>query len=72
MKDGCLWNSFVMVGHVQAFLELIRRAIPRLVEMFESIRSSLLNEAERTTLSQLYSDIRASSFSHDVLSLQPN
>jgi mannose-1-phosphate guanylyltransferase len=72
MERGCLWNSFVMVGHVHAFLSLIRRALPRLVELFESIRSSLFTASERTALYDLYSGIGATSFSQDVLSGQPN
>jgi mannose-1-phosphate guanylyltransferase len=72
MERGCLWNSFVMVGHVQAFLNLIRRALPGLVETFESIRTSLYTASERMALSELYSRIRATSFSEDVLSVQPN
>ncbi len=72
MERGCLWNSFVMVGYVHAFLNLIRRAIPGLVELFESIRSSLFTAAEGTALCELYSGIGATSFSQDVLSAQPN
>src|SRR5665213_450518 len=69
MERGCLWNSFVMVGHVRAFLNLIRRALPTLVDLFESIRSSLFTAAERTALCEVYSGIGATSFSQDVLSL---
>jgi len=72
MDRGCLWNSFVMVGHVDAFLNLVRHALPRLLEAFESIRSSLFTAYERTALSELYSSIGATSFSQDVLSVQPN
>ena len=72
MERGCLWNSFVMVGHVHAFLSLIRRALPRLVEAFESIRSSLFTASERTAVCDLYSGIGATGFSQDVLSGQPN
>ena len=71
IEIGCLWNSFVMVGHVDAFLKLIGQALPRLVEAFESIRSSLFEE-ERTALCELYSSICAISFSQDILSIQPN
>ena len=72
MERGCLWNSFVMVGHVHAFLSLIRHALPRLAEAFESIRPSFSTASERAALCDLYSDIRAASFSRDVLSAQPN
>jgi mannose-1-phosphate guanylyltransferase len=72
MERGCLWNSFVMVGCIHAFLDLIRRALPSLVELFESIRSSLFTAAERRALRDLYSGICTTSFSHDVLAAQPN
>jgi mannose-1-phosphate guanylyltransferase len=72
IKRGCMWNSFVMVGHVHTFLNLIRHALPHLVEAFESIRPSLFRVSERTALCELDSGIRATSFSQDVLSAQPN
>jgi mannose-1-phosphate guanylyltransferase len=72
MERGCLWNSFVMVGYVRAFLKLIRSALPSLVEAFESIRSSLFTACERAALCELYSGIGATSFSHDVLAVRPN
>jgi mannose-1-phosphate guanylyltransferase len=72
MERGCLWNSFVMVGYVHAFLNLIRHSLPGLVEAFESIRSSLFTAYEREALCELYSGIRSTSFSQDVLAAQPN
>src|SRR5581483_9154375 len=35
MRRGCLWNSFVMVGRVSAFLAVIRRALPDLLTSFD-------------------------------------
>jgi mannose-1-phosphate guanylyltransferase len=72
MDRGCLWNSFIMVGHVHTFLNLIRHALPSLFQSFESIRSSFFTEHERTALCDLYSGIRSTSFSEDVLSVLPN
>ena len=70
-ERGCFWNSFVMVGRVDAFLSLIRRALPSLFAPFESIRSSLFTAKEPAALLELYSGIRASSFSSDVLAAHP-
>jgi mannose-1-phosphate guanylyltransferase len=70
MERGCLWNSFVMVGHIHAFLNLLTHALPDLVEAFESMRSSFLTGRERPALGELYSRIRSTSFSEDVLSMQ--
>jgi mannose-1-phosphate guanylyltransferase len=71
MERGCLWNSFVMFGRVDSFLSLISRALPDLYESFESIRSAFLTETEGAALSNLYSRIRASNFSDEVLSAHP-
>ena len=72
MERGCLWNSFVMVGHVHAFLMLLGNALPGLVEAFESIRSSFFTEREKAALCEVYFRIRSTNFSQDVLSGQPN
>jgi mannose-1-phosphate guanylyltransferase len=36
METGCLWNSFVMVGRVSAFLQLTRLVVPDLFAAFEA------------------------------------
>jgi len=68
MSDGCLWNSFIMVGEVSTFWTLIQRALPRLAGAFESIRPTLFTPREDAALLDLYDGIPASSFSDEVLS----
>jgi hypothetical protein len=68
MARGCLWNSFVMVGHVKAFLNLFDRTLPSLTNAFESIRQSFSTESERWLLTGLYPSIREINFSSEVLS----
>jgi mannose-1-phosphate guanylyltransferase len=72
MERGCLWNSFLMIGRVEAYLGLIRRTLPGLLESFESIRSSLSTEREPEALAHLYSGIHTSNFSDEVLAKSPN
>jgi len=72
IERGCLWNSFVMVGHVNAFLNLVRRTLPDLVELFDSIRPSLFTQMEPAALHRIYSDMRANNFSDDVLAARPS
>ena len=72
MERGCLWNSFVMIGHVNAFMNLIRHTLPELIKSFDSIRRALFTTAEPSAVRDLYSTIRAASFSEDVLSVQPD
>lgn len=72
MEQGCLWNSFIMVGHIEAFIATVRRALPAMFEAFESIRSSPLTSSEGMELNKLYPRIPATCFSRDVLSVQPD
>ena len=71
MERGCLWNSFVMVGHIAAFLNLIRRSLPDLVTSFEPIRSSSMTGSGETTLDEIYARVRTTCFSHDVMAVRP-
>ncbi len=72
MSKGCLWNSFVMVGHVQTFVDLVEQALPSMREAFEGTRRSLFTAGERAAFSELYCGIRNTSFSQHVLSVQPD
>ncbi|MBZ5633761.1 MAG: hypothetical protein LAO55_11620 [Acidobacteriia bacterium] len=64
MRDGCLWNSFVMVGRASAFLAMIRRTLPELLRSLESMDGRGLHE--------LYARIPATNFSDEVLSKRPS
>jgi len=63
MRGGCLWNSFVMVGRVSAFLAMIGRTLPELIRAFESMEGHGLDE--------LYAKIPATNFSDEVLTKRP-
>jgi mannose-1-phosphate guanylyltransferase len=64
LRGGCLWNSFVMVGRVSAFLAMIRRTLPELLGSFSETQSSPLRE--------IYAKIPAANFSNEVLSARPS
>jgi mannose-1-phosphate guanylyltransferase len=72
MKGGCLWNSFVMVGKVDAFLKMTRRALPDLHNSFGNIAHAFGTSRERELLSALYSRITDINFSHEVLAMRPD
>lgn len=71
MEHGCLWNSFVMVGRVDAFMRMTRAAIPELYTDFGAITASFETTRERPALAELYSRIDDSNFSHEVLAARP-
>ena len=63
MEHGCLWNSFVMVGCVDALLKMTRAALPDLYAAFET--------NEYRGLARLYSEIKDANFSQQVLAVRP-
>ncbi len=72
MERGCLWNSFVMVGRVDAFLKMTERALPSLFDFFLAVAPTFGTPAEARAMSELYSWIPSSNFSHEVLALRPD
>src|SRR5690242_17129306 len=71
MERGCLWNSFVMVGGVDALLKMTRAAMPETYAAFASIAPTFETFNERTALAGLYARIDDSNFSHEVLAARP-
>jgi mannose-1-phosphate guanylyltransferase len=64
---GCLWNSFVMVGHVAAFIELIAVGTPALVRAFEPVRRALGTPREAAAAERVYAALPQVNFSERVL-----
>lgn len=71
MARGCLWNSFVMVGTVSAFLSMIRNASVELYTKFEAVRSAINAADEVKAIDRVYREIRDSNFSREVLQARP-
>ncbi len=72
MKRGCLWNSFVMVGRVDAFLGMARRTLPELCDCFAAVVPSFETPTELSELRELYSWIPSTNFSQEVLAMRPD
>jgi mannose-1-phosphate guanylyltransferase len=71
MARGCLWNSFVMVGTVSAFLKTIRHATSELYTKFSAVRSELATAAEKNAIETVYASVRNIDFSREVLQARP-
>lgn len=67
VKKRCLWNSFVMVGSVTAFLEMFEENLPSMFRMFAAIRRSLGKPEETAAIKAIYSWIQETNFSSEVL-----
>jgi mannose-1-phosphate guanylyltransferase len=72
MERGCLWNSFVMVGRVDALLKMTRAAMREMYAAFDAITPTFRKPGERKALAELYSQIEDSNFSHQVLAVRPD
>jgi mannose-1-phosphate guanylyltransferase len=71
MNRGCLWNSFVMVGKVSAFLKMIRRSTSDLFARFAVAESRLSTPTEKGAIHDLYSNLSETNFSREVLQARP-
>ena len=67
MERGCLWNSFVIVGRVNALLRMTQAAIPQLYAQFAELTPAFETARERKALAELYSTIDDANYSHEVL-----
>ena len=65
----CLWNTFVMIGSVGAFLEMIRKAAPVLFETFTAALPGDGLESEEQKMRFVYDGLDPSDFSREVLAL---
>lgn len=72
MRAGALWNTFVMVGHVKALLDIIFSTLPDLYRTLSSGGDLLGSSDEDQVLSDLYSNIPSTNFSTEVLSRRPD
>jgi mannose-1-phosphate guanylyltransferase len=75
LEHGCLWNTFVMIGRLRLFLEMLNFAVPDLLERFQSafgspVRcSQAVEDLQTKELETLYDSIPCGDFSHQVLSV---
>ena len=67
MKKRCLWNSFVMVGSVRAFLAMFEEHLPSLFRMFAAVERFFGGPEEAEAVRAIYSWINETNFSSEVL-----
>jgi mannose-1-phosphate guanylyltransferase len=65
--DGCLWNSFVMVGRRATLIELIEETLPDLTRAFLPIQRFMGTSLEATVAEAVYRWLPAADFSKGVL-----
>lgn len=75
LQRGCVWNTFVMIGRAQAFLDMIRSSTPQVYREFVPFlgrdggrEAGLWNPRD---IRDLYEGLTPSDFSRSVLSANP-
>jgi len=72
IRNGCMINSFVMVGKCSAFIKYISRCIPELSGAFQPIRNKFGTTIEDITVKRFYKYLPSVNFSKHVLEMIPN
>jgi mannose-1-phosphate guanylyltransferase len=67
--QGCLWNTFVMVGRANAFVEMIQRAVPNMYRAFQPILALPNSEMEAVMMKPVYEKLAIADFSREILSV---
>ena len=68
LEQGSVWNTFVMVGHVQAFLQMVQATLPHLLHALSSAR--MWTGQEMHIEDSLYESVPSVCFSRRVLSAE--
>ncbi len=63
-RRGCLWNTFITIGMVGAFLELLHATVPKLTRWLE-------HSFNKGQIEELYGQIKPVDFSRAVLTRMP-
>jgi mannose-1-phosphate guanylyltransferase len=71
LDQGCVWNTFVMIGRAQAFLDMIQIGAPQIYQEFEPIMEAPERCFDNAALADTYQRIPSADFSHLVLSAAP-
>ncbi len=67
LEGGALWNTFVMVGHIDAFLQMARSAVPDLLQALQASMGDSNCIGETRIPDSLYNLVPPSDFSRHVL-----
>jgi mannose-1-phosphate guanylyltransferase len=71
LDRGCFWNTFVMVGQAQAFLNMIRSGAAELYRAFEPLHAWCGPDPGAEAVNAIYQGLKIADFSKLVLSAAP-
>ena len=68
LERGCVWNTLVVIGHIDALDALVASARPDMMQAFAQVAAA--GSAE-TALAHIYRTLRPGDFSSDALAAAP-
>jgi mannose-1-phosphate guanylyltransferase len=71
LQAGALWNTFVMVSHVNTFWRLGQTYLPDIVIRFERLAQAIGSSEERHVIEEIYQHMPVKNFSTDLLQQAP-
>ncbi len=71
LEGGCCWNTLIAVGHIRAFMDILRDVLPETWEKFESAGGTRLAR-DAGLVRSLYDSLEGSDFHRDVLGERPD
>jgi mannose-1-phosphate guanylyltransferase len=69
--DGCLWNTFITIGTVRAFIESFRRTAPDLARLTDAVIDAADDRDEAALAEASYAALPSMCFSRSVLAAAP-
>jgi len=69
LEHGCLWNTFVMIGRAKVFFDVLKSAVPGVLEALEPMTRQSGAGIETDRVADLYEKLVSGDFSHQVLSV---
>jgi mannose-1-phosphate guanylyltransferase len=67
LREGALWNTFIMAGSVQHFWSLCGQFLPSSISLFDGYRRAVGTPEETVVLREVYAQLAAADFSREVL-----
>jgi mannose-1-phosphate guanylyltransferase len=71
LERGCVWNTFVMIGRAQSFLDMIRGSAPGILQEFARVIECDTADWNSAAVSAVYEELATTDFSASVLSSNP-
>jgi len=71
LGQGCLWNTFVIVGRALTFLDAVQARNPEILTAFQPVANARMKKEEAERAAELYETLPSGDFSREVLTECP-